>query len=308
MGGIQEPQLAQIVDSHDFTAVAEEIFRIFLYHYSEEASLRVRLTYEQVRVLFAGEFPGYRACLVEYHDFRHTLDVVLATARLLDGCNVKTPFLPESLATRLLLAALFHDTGYVQEDWDTSGTGARYSREHEERSIAFLEKHAEIFEVDAAELSALTRFIRSTDLKRGFDAIPFSGEEERLAGAILGSADLMGQMADREYLEKLLFLYYEFREAGVPGYDTEFDILRKTHDFYTVIRKRLEETFHGVSALAQVHFRERYGTDVNLYLVAIERQMHYLETIIEDETTNFRAKLKRGDHGKLERYSQRPPG
>jgi len=306
MGGIQELQLAQIVDSHDFTAVAEEIFRIFLYHYSEEAALRVRLAHAQVRALFAGEFPGYRACLAEYHDFRHTMDIVLATARLLDGSNVRTPFLPESLATRLVLAALFHDTGYVQEDWDTSGTGARYSREHEERSVAFLGKHAELFEVGAAELPILTRLIRSTDLKQEFNAIPFSGREERLAGAILGSADLMGQMADREYLEKLLFLYYEFREAGVPGYDTEFDILRKTHDFYAVIKRRLEETFDGVSALAQAHFRERYGADSNLYLVAIERQMRYLETIIEDESTNFRAKLKRGDHAKLERYSQRP--
>jgi hypothetical protein len=308
MGGIPELQLAQIVDSHDFTSVAEETFRIFLYHYSDDASLRLRLAYEQIRALFEGDFPGYRACLAEYHDFRHTMDIVLATARLLDGYNIRTPFLPESLATDLLLAALFHDTGYVQEEWDTSGTGARYSREHEERSVAFVERHAEIFEIDPPQLSVLTRFIRSTDLKREFDSIPFPGDKERLAGALLGSADLMGQMADREYLEKLLFLYYEFREAGVPGYDTEFDILRKTHDFYTVIKKRLEETFHDVSTLAQVHFRERYGTDRNLYLVAIERQMHYLETIIEDASTNFRAKLKRGDHDKLERYSQRPPG
>ena len=31
-------------------------------------------------------------------------------------------------------------------------------------------------------------------------------------------ADLVGQMSDRAYLEKLLFLYYEFKEAGFPGY------------------------------------------------------------------------------------------
>ena len=29
------------------------------------------------------------------------------------------------------------------------------------------------------------------------------------------------------YLEKLLFLYYEFVEAGIGGYNTAFDILRK---------------------------------------------------------------------------------
>jgi hypothetical protein len=73
-----------------------------------------------------------------------------------------------------------------------------------------------------------------------------------------------------------------------------------------VIRQRLEQSYLGVYALARAHFRDRYGTDENLYMVAIDRQMHYLETIIEDESTNFRAKLKRGDRRKLERYSQRP--
>ena len=307
MGGTRELQLAQIVDSHNHPAVMAEVLRIFHYHYSAEASLRLNLAYEQVRSLFSGEFPGYRACLSGYHDFRHTMDVVLAAARLLDGCNLERPFVPQGLAESLLLAALLHDTGYVQEEWDTTGTGAKYSREHEERSVAFLTTYAETFEIDARELPTLTRLIRGTDLKQEFESIPFFEEHERLCGAILGSADLMGQMADREYLEKLLFLYYEFREAGVPGYETEFDILRKTQGFYSVIRRRLEESYAGVYATARAHFRDRYGTDRNLYTVAIDRQMSYLEAIIEDETTNFRAKLKRGDHRKLEELSQRPP-
>jgi hypothetical protein len=287
MSGNQELQLARIVDSHNFSQVVQEIIRLFRIHYSEKESLGLRLVYDKVRSLFVGEFPGYRACLSEYHDFRHTMDIVLATARLIDGCDLEKVFLPESLAADLLLAAFFHDAGYVQEAWDTSGTGAKYSREHEERSVAFLEKQAEVFDIDRAELPVLSRLIRSTDLKQDFAAIPFAGD-------------------DRQYLEKLLFLYYEFREANVPGYETEFDILRKTHDFYSVIRQRLDESFHGVYALARAHFRERYGTDSNLYMIAIDRQMRYLETIIEDESTNFRAKLKRGDHEKLERYSQRP--
>ena len=38
---------------------------------------------------------------------------------------------------------------------------------------------------------------------------------------MLGTADLIGQMADRYYLEKLLLLYEEFSEAGQ---DTGFRI------------------------------------------------------------------------------------
>jgi hypothetical protein len=46
--------------------------------------------------------------------------------------------------------------------------------------------------------------------------------------------------------------------------------------------------------------------DANLYLIAISRQMGYLRRIIRDESTNFRAKLKRGDRERREQLSQRP--
>jgi hypothetical protein len=194
---------------------------------------------------------------------------------------------------------MLHDTGYIQEEWDTEGTGAKYSKEHEERSIAFLRRQAGLFELDEAGVQSITRLIAATDLKRQFASIPFSSDQEREAGAILASADLLGQMADREYLEKLLFLYYEFREAGIPGNDTEFDILRKTRGFYDLAVRRLHVTLLGTHELAKLHFRQRWGEDRNLYTVAMERQIAYLERIIADSTTNFRHKLHRGDQKRL---------
>ena len=65
------------------------------------------------------------------------------------------------------------------------------------------------------------------------------------------------------------------------------------------------ETFF-IYALARAHFRARHGVDANLYLIAISRQLRYLRGIIQDETTNFRAKLKRGDARRRELFSQRP--
>ncbi len=41
-------------------------------------------------------------------------------------------------------------------------------------------------------------------------------------------------------------------------------------------------------------------------MVAIERQMGYLDEIIADNTSNFRVKLRRGDRAKRQRYSRRP--
>jgi hypothetical protein len=301
----KDVQLAQLVDSNDPASVLEQALRIFTFHYAEELSIKIHLAFEQVRRLFEGDFPGYRACLAEYHDLRHTLQVFLTTARLLDGYNLERVFLPESLALSLLQAALLHDTGYIQEEWDTEGTGARYGRQHEQRSVEFVRRHGEVFEIEDQDQLIVTRMIQSTDLKQEFSALPFGSAEERSAASLLASADLLGQMADREYLEKLLFLYYEFREAGVPGYDTEFDILRKTREFYGTIRDRLEVAYLGAYRLVQAHFRERIGRDENLYMVAIERQMEYLDKIIADNTTNFRAKLRRGDRAKRQRYSRR---
>jgi hypothetical protein len=299
MPDVKDVQLSQLVDMRDPEWVIEEVLRIFYFHYSEDSALRVRLAFSQVGSLFAGEFPGYRECLAEYHDFNHTMSVLLATARLLDGYNIERVFLTEDLAIQLLLAALLHDTGYIQEEWDTEGTGAKYSRLHEQRSIEFLQSHAEVFEIEEPEIESIVRLIQATDLKNDFAAIVYPSEEEQDAGAILGSADILGQMSDRAYLEKLLFLYHEFREAGIPGYETEFDILKKTRDFYAAVKGRLRDTYLHVFELAVHHFRERYEVNENLYIKAVDRQMSYLDRIIGDQSTNFRHKLKRGDQAKL---------
>ena len=295
-----EVQLADIVDSKDSQRVLDEVHKIFSLHYADGLFGRIEADFKLVRSVYAGDFPGYRACLAGYHDINHVMDIFLATARLVDGYNLRGLLLPEEMAGQLLLATLLHDIGYIQEDWDTEGTGAKYSRDHEERGITFMTRNAAALEIDDNEFESIAGFIHSTDLKLKFETLPFSVEQERHAGALLGTADLLGQMADRAYLEKLLFLYYEFREAGIPGYDTEFDILRKTRDFYEVTRHLLEESYLNMAELAHPHFLKRYAIDSNLYMVAIDRQMAYLDSIIADETTNFRTKLHRGDQEKLQ--------
>jgi len=162
-----------------------------------------------------------------------------------------------------------------------------------------MRRNGAAFGIGERALAGLARMIQATDLKLDFSKIPYATEQEAYAGAILGSADLVGQMATASTWEKLLFLYYEFREAGIPGNETEFDILRKTRGFYDSTNRRLEVTLSGVHELARFHFRERHGVDSNLYLVAIERQMAYLDGIIADSTTNFRHKLHRGDQKRL---------
>jgi hypothetical protein len=41
------------------------------------------------------------------------------------------------------------------------------------------------------------------------------------------------------------------------------------------------------------HFKTRHGVNRDLYSESVIRQMSYLDTIIADDSTNFRKKLRR---------------
>ncbi len=245
--------------------------------------------------LYRGEYPGYKACNTEYHDFAHTCDVLCATIRMCDGALSQGMKIDAGLYRDIVVAAMLHDAGYIQEAGDDSGTGAKHTKTHVSRSIAFAEREREAFGLSAETAARVGRLIQGTDLSVDFEGIPYEGTAERFAGQLLASADLLGQMADRTYLEKLLFLYYEFKEAGFPGYDTEFDILKKTLGFYEMTRKRLFITLGNAAVMALHHFASRYGVHRNLYMDSIERQIDYLTEIMEDDSVNFRKKLKRLD-------------
>ena len=288
-------QLARLVDGEDPDAVIAESGRIFSFWYDAEAWTRIRTVADDITDLFAGRFPGYRACDTGYHDIHHITSVVLATARIADGLFLRNGPYPVELARVLLTAALCHDAGYIRADSEEGGTGARFTAVHVRRSADFVLANAARWGLDDESAAGVARLIYATGLKGEFAAQSWADDAECEAGTILASADLIGQMADRAYLEKLLFLYYEFKEAGFPGYGTEFDILRKTMGFYELTMERLDGEFHGVRRMARAHFAERWAADADLYDEAIARQMSYLQTILDDATTNFRKKLKRMD-------------
>jgi hypothetical protein len=287
--------LADLIDLANAKAVFSGVKKIFSYHYQKKIFREIEKCYKQVKALFEGKYSNYNSCNTKYHNLLHTLDIFLATARLLDGYNLKEIKLPERLAVNLLKASLLHDTGYIQEKWDNEGTGAKHTQNHIGRSIAFIVKNRGDFAVNKDDVGTITKIIRCTEVKDNFKKIPFSSEEERTAGMILGSADILGQMSDREYLERLLFLYNEMKEAGVPGYTTEFDIIKSTLKLYKTIKRRLNNSFNKVYFYAESHFSKRFDINKNLYIDAIEKNIEYIEKIINDSTTNFRHKLKRGN-------------
>lgn len=84
--------------------------------------------------LFEGKYPGYQPCNTKYHDLNHTVSVFLATARLIHGAVINGKIFSKQHITLGLIAALFHDGGYIQENADTKGTGAKYTKIHVRRS------------------------------------------------------------------------------------------------------------------------------------------------------------------------------
>ncbi|MDH7552855.1 MAG: hypothetical protein QHH74_04290 [Spirochaetota bacterium] len=300
---MQQLQLAKLLNTHDHEKTLKEIKTMYTKYYSGFET--IESCFFLIRDLFEGKFPGYQKCNTQYHDFQHTVDATVAAIRILDGYNSKRKVMLQNIAYSLMLASLLHDVGYIQEDWDTEGTGAKYTAAHVQRSVDFVKINHKKLGIDDEYIPLIALCIQSTGLSAKFEEMEFISREHKIAGAMMGTADLLGQMSDREYLEKLLFLYYEFKEAGIPGYTTEFDIIRKTIDFYVMTVKRMKSILLNVQHYCLYHFDNHYGIHSNLYMVAINRNIRYIKKIIADESTNFRHKLKRGDQYQLHMLSQK---
>ena len=244
--------------------------------------------------LFRGEFYGYQKCNTEYHDLKHITDTLLAMTRLIHGYLIKNKDkLSEKSVYLGLLSALMHDTGYIQTLDDTFGTGAKYTLEHISRSILFIEKYFAQHNYSKDDLEFCKNCLLCTGYSIKLDEIHFSSDEEELLGKMMGTADLLGQMSSRDYLEKLLFLYYEFREGNVIGFESELDLLKKTLVFYHSIKEKFTRDFSNVIQYVIYHFQERWNIDKNLYYEAIEKNIQYLQYILDNHMKNYHDYLRR---------------
>ncbi|MEN6376137.1 MAG: hypothetical protein ABFD75_15330 [Smithella sp.] len=288
-----EIQISILVDPTNPQAIIRDAEQIFRYSYRNADFNHINNAFMLTKILYDGNLPGYLACGVEYHDFAHVAAVFAATSRLLDGCELTGIKLGATLAGEVLIAALLHDTGYIRKEGDNSGTGAQYTKVHVARSAAFVMLEAETFGLTPESAERISRLILGTDLERPWETISFQSEKERIAAEILAAADIMGQMADRVYLEKLKFLYYEFSEAGIEGFDSTIDMLKKTIGFYDYVKERLHVTLGRVSSRTKEHFHTRYFVARDLYDEAITNQMTYLRSIIADDGIDFPKRLRR---------------
>jgi hypothetical protein len=249
--------------------------------------------FRDVEKLFQGYYPGFKKCNTKYHDLRHTMLVLLAMARLIHGAFLGGVKFTDKEINMGLIAALMHDTGYIQANGDDSGTGAKYTLIHIKRSIMFVQDYYADEKYFHDDLECFRDILICTGLNLDIKNVTFSSVNIEIMAKMLGTADLLGQMADRLYLEKLIPLFHEFEEGKVPGFESELDLLRKTTNFYKSAQARFENDLSNVNRYMVSHFQHRWNIERNIYNESIENNINYLKYILKSNYKNLHDCLRR---------------
>jgi len=289
---LNQNDVSNRVDVEDPSQVRDAVLALFAARYPGADFAPLARAYDDLGALFDGSFPGYLACDTLYHDVRHTLDMSLAMARLIDGHERSCAAADRLGARRALLGvlvALLHDTGYIKRASESQvENGAVFTKVHVSRSADFILGYLPQIGF-AAEAPLGARLVHFTGYEMDIDDIRVDQPKDRMLGYLVGTADLIGQMSDRMYLEKCReFLYREFvwaniaRETLPDGrevvrYASAQDLIIKTPGFYEyVARTRMEKKLGAVDRFAAAHF-----DGPNLYQSEIDRNMNFLRQVIE---------------------------
>lgn len=281
------------VNTTDPPSVNAEVNRIFLDLYPTASTHVLNRSFRDLARLHKGEYPGYRASDTGYHNIQHSLDVTLAMARLMNGYershhDHRTEALGAKLFRFGVVTALFHDIGYLRKVNDMRHkNGAEYTLKHVTRGAKFLEEY--ISRLGMAELAPIAaQIIHFTGYERPIQKIHVPNLTFRLLGNMLGTADIIAQMADRCYLEKCRdCLYPEFVEGGLAARDdgdrrvgvmfkSAEDLVSKTPKFYKTATVRLNDHLGSAYGYANKHFGGQ-----NLYLDEIAKNVHYAVEVAE---------------------------
>ena len=279
----------------DPVSVSFEVAQIYERLYQREFPSSMLRVFADIGRLYRGEFPGYHPCETDYHDVQHILEVTLAMSRLMDGCVqvTSTRVMDERLFQLGTVSALFHDIGYLRRlDDNEKKHGAEYTRTHVGRGAEFISWYLpEIGLEDLADPAA--RIVHFTGYEVQVSSIQIE-PQYRMVGNLLGSADILAQMADRYYLEKCRDrLYPEFVLGGIARqiddqgqekviFASPADLIFKTPGFFAGAHKRLEQDLGGVYRYADSHFKGE-----NLYYSVVRKNVDYARTISETQDVSL---------------------
>ena len=185
-----------------------------------------------------------------YHDVNHTIMVTLVGQEILRGRHISAGGVTPRDWLHFIVSLLGHDIGYVRGICQGDGGGsyvanlagdkvtlpegatdASMAPYHVARSKLFIRERAAkaLVHLDTAELEANiehTRFpVPEDEQHKSTDDFP----------GLVRAADLIGQLADINYLRKQPALFNEFRETGMSNklkYNSVADLRAKYPDFF----------------------------------------------------------------------------
>lgn len=273
------------VDTRDLGAVQAQVLAIYRQLFPSGDPANITNPFFWTHDAFTGRHPNYLPIDAKYHDFEHTLQGTLALARLLHGYAAAqaTPLLTQRAFELGIIAILLHDTGYLKHRSDPEGTGAKYTLVHVSRSAEFARTLLSEKGFPPQEIRAVQNMIRCTGINAELPSIPFQSELERLVGYALGTADLLGQMAAGDYIDKLETLYQEFDESNRynhkttgPGIFTSAVELRaNTPVFWNkYVLPKVENDFGGMHRfLADSSGRNPYLEQIEANIARLQREL-----------------------------------
>lgn len=279
----QDYRISLAETSHPGRLVAEVESVFARVHPGEDARFVGGLA-QRVEHLFRGDDSAHEAIDMAYHNLEHTLQTVLCLVRMYEGSITDAPHpLTPADFRRALAAMFFHDTGYLKERGDKHGTGAKYTFVHEARSAELAAEELGREGWTTGDIETVRLFIQCTGPSSRPDLIPFRNPTDAELGAMVCTADFLGQMSDPNYLAKLPALYREFEEAyearGLTREQRPFtspeDLIRKTPSFWRhfVIPKLTRECRSVYRHLARPP-----GSPENPYLQAVEAHIRTIES------------------------------
>lgn len=276
-------------------AVRRAVEELFTSVYPSSPFDAVWLGFHDFERVYLGFDADYHGIDTAYHDMQHSLDMTLAAARLIVGYESSVPERDRLGAERTMLAlvaALFHDAGYLRHKTEDSAysNGAELTSTHVTRSGRFLERYLPRVGLDDF-VPVIGRIVHFTGYEVSLDRIELEEPKDYLIGHLLGTADLLAQLADRCYLEKCRDrLFPEFVLGGLafgPGNETSGvryrsgrDLLAQTLSFYqSSVHLRLEKGFNGAYRYLESYF----GGEHNPYVYFIRKNLSFLSRVLQQD-------------------------
>lgn len=272
------------IDTKHTSAVEVEIRSAYKAMFPKGDSEFVNRVFSWAKECFSGAYGGYQPIDARYHDFEHTLQGALCLTRLLRGRHQARaePLLTQRMFELGIVAIFLHDTGYLKRADDSVGTGAKYTLIHVNRSVDFAQELLSDKGFPPEDIKAVQNMIRCTGVNVDLTSIPFQNEIEKLVGFALGTADLLGQMAAKDYIDKLPILYLEFEESAhhnngkmtaAGSFSSAEDLMRKTPLFWEkYVVPKISQDFGGLHQ----YLNDPFPDGENLYVNRIENNLSRL--------------------------------